>query len=228
MKSNCPDMCWTVSSVGGRLDFRSRCSTRSARRRLPATKPFRSPRARRDDRPLSGIRGHLDDVQRRPLHEVQAGSGPPSSVRLPDDGAQRRRRADPSEGDASHFNDGWTRSTNSSRCGGGPRSGAPGRRPGQRRRRTADRGKPEDPAVPRPPRSSGSWTTTKVCPPAMHRDERRSRPRRLGVRAYDPGSLARAVRRRAYLRLREAPRRPQVRGVSRAAENVERSVSSIC
>jgi hypothetical protein len=46
------------------------------------------------------LRRHLDRVQRRPGHQLQAGARPSPRLRLPDDGAERDRRADPSEGDA--------------------------------------------------------------------------------------------------------------------------------
>ena len=51
-----------------------------------------------DDRPLFAFGGHLDRVQRRARHKVEAHPRPAPGLRLPDDGAERRRRADPSQG----------------------------------------------------------------------------------------------------------------------------------
>ena len=53
-----------------------------------------------DDRPLTCLRGHLDRVQGRSRHEVEADPRPASGLRLSDDIAERGRRADPSEGHA--------------------------------------------------------------------------------------------------------------------------------
>ena len=53
-----------------------------------------------EDRPLIAFAGIWTDLQRRSRYQVQAGAGTASGLRLPDDGAERRRRADPSEGDA--------------------------------------------------------------------------------------------------------------------------------
>jgi hypothetical protein len=44
------------------------------------------------------VRGDLDRVQGRPRDEIQAGPRPSPGLRLPDDGAERRRRADPTQG----------------------------------------------------------------------------------------------------------------------------------
>jgi putative SOS response-associated peptidase YedK len=48
-----------------------------------------------DDRPLFALR-HLDRVQRRPRHQIEADPWPASRLRFLDDGAERGRRADPS------------------------------------------------------------------------------------------------------------------------------------
>ena len=49
-----------------------------------------------DDPAAVRLRWHLDDVQRRPRHEVEADPGTASGLRLPDDRAERGGRADPS------------------------------------------------------------------------------------------------------------------------------------
>src|SRR5712664_332660 len=46
------------------------------------------------------LRRHLDRVQRRARHEVEAYPRPSPRLWFPDDFAERHRRADPSEGDA--------------------------------------------------------------------------------------------------------------------------------
>ena len=48
----------------------------------------------------SRLRRHLDRVQGRPWHQVEADPRTASRLRLSDDIAERGRRADPSEGDA--------------------------------------------------------------------------------------------------------------------------------
>ena len=53
-----------------------------------------------EDRPLFTFRRHLDDVQRRSRHKVEADPRAASGLRLPDHGAQCSRKADPSQGDA--------------------------------------------------------------------------------------------------------------------------------
>ena len=53
-----------------------------------------------EDRPLFAFAGIWTDVQGRSRHEVEAGARAASGLRLPDDGAERGRRADPPEGDA--------------------------------------------------------------------------------------------------------------------------------
>ena len=53
-----------------------------------------------DDRPLTCLRRHLDRVQGRPRHQVEADPRAASRLWLPDDVAERGRRADPSQGDA--------------------------------------------------------------------------------------------------------------------------------
>ena len=53
-----------------------------------------------DDRLLTAFGWHLDGVQGRPWHKIEADTRPASRLWLPDDGAERRRRADPSPGDA--------------------------------------------------------------------------------------------------------------------------------
>src|SRR5262245_48425856 len=50
-----------------------------------------------DDRASGCLRGHLDYVQGRSRHQVEADPRPTSGLRLPDDVAERGRRADPSE-----------------------------------------------------------------------------------------------------------------------------------
>ena len=51
------------------------------------------------------LRWHLKCVQRRPRHQVRAYPRPSQRLRLPDDCAQRHRRAHPPEGDARCPND---------------------------------------------------------------------------------------------------------------------------
>lgn len=46
------------------------------------------------------VRRHLDRIQGRPWHEVEADPWAPSGLWFPDNVTERRRRADPSEGDA--------------------------------------------------------------------------------------------------------------------------------
>jgi hypothetical protein len=46
------------------------------------------------------LRWHLDDIQRRSWHQVQADTGAASSLWVLDDGTECDCRADPSEGDA--------------------------------------------------------------------------------------------------------------------------------
>ena len=53
-----------------------------------------------EDRPLFAFAGIWTDVQRRPRHEVEAGTRTASGLRISHDVAQCGRRADPSEGDA--------------------------------------------------------------------------------------------------------------------------------
>ena len=53
-----------------------------------------------DDRPLDRLRRHLDRVQGRPRHEVEADTGPAPCLRLPDDLTERGGRTDPSQGNA--------------------------------------------------------------------------------------------------------------------------------
>ena len=50
-----------------------------------------------DDRPLFCLCWHLDDVQRRPGHEVQADPGASRCLRLLDDGSECRGGTDPSK-----------------------------------------------------------------------------------------------------------------------------------
>ncbi len=57
--------------------------------------------------PMSGpvcLRGHLDDLQRRPRHEVEADPRAASGLRLPDDGTERSGGADPPKGHAGDSN----------------------------------------------------------------------------------------------------------------------------
>ena len=51
------------------------------------------------------LRWHLDRVQRRPRHEVKTDPRPSLRLRLPNDRAERCRRADPSEGHADDLDD---------------------------------------------------------------------------------------------------------------------------
>jgi hypothetical protein len=53
--------------------------------------------------PVAWLCWHLDRVQGRPGHQIQADTRTASGLRLPDHFAERRRRADPSKGDAGHF-----------------------------------------------------------------------------------------------------------------------------
>ena len=53
-----------------------------------------------DDQTADRLRWHLDRVQRRPWHEVETDPRPSPRLRLPDDRAERDRRADPPEGHA--------------------------------------------------------------------------------------------------------------------------------
>ena len=55
-----------------------------------------------DDRPLFAFGGIWTEFKRRARHEIQASFWPAPRLRLPDDGSERRCRADPSEGDAGH------------------------------------------------------------------------------------------------------------------------------
>jgi hypothetical protein len=48
------------------------------------------------------LRRHLDDVQRRSRHQIQAGARTAPSVRISDDLAERRRRAHPPKSNAGH------------------------------------------------------------------------------------------------------------------------------
>src|ERR1700751_2725942 len=48
------------------------------------------------------LRWHLDRVQGRPRHQVEADPGPSPRLRIPHNIAERRRRADPLEGHAGH------------------------------------------------------------------------------------------------------------------------------
>jgi hypothetical protein len=68
---------------------------------------WKSGRARKIARclKLGRVRRHLDGIQGRSWHQVQAHPGPPPSLRIPDDHSERCRPAHPSEGDARHPQD---------------------------------------------------------------------------------------------------------------------------
>jgi putative SOS response-associated peptidase YedK len=59
-----------------------------------------------DDRSLTAFAWYLDGIQRRPRHQVQTDPRSTPRQRLPDDLAERHRRADPSQGDAGDPHDG--------------------------------------------------------------------------------------------------------------------------
>jgi len=58
-----------------------------------------------EDRPLFAFAGIWTTFNGDRWHEVEAGAGAASSLRLPDDIAERGGRADPSEGDAGDLDD---------------------------------------------------------------------------------------------------------------------------
>jgi hypothetical protein len=58
-----------------------------------------------DDRPLTAFRWHLDRVPGRTRDEVEADPGTTPRLWLPDDRAERNRRADPPEGNAGDLDD---------------------------------------------------------------------------------------------------------------------------